>query len=186
MNTKTVLCFVILCTLGGRGAEFDLGIHGVLSVAVPAGWTVNGQPVARPNGTSIGYTFSFKPSGNANAKCLLSFIYVTNRPPDQATIRKDVLRISEKYVSVSVEKRILLRDFSLENGYGVYCVFTDASLVGKKIKAGEFKVMGSGEVQPSKDMLGAVSLFADDADGEDFKTMVKIINSLKVKPNATK
>ncbi len=31
-------------------------------------------------------------------------------------------------------------------------------------------------------MLGVVSLRADEADGKEFRAMVKIINSLKVKP----
>jgi hypothetical protein len=35
-------------------------------------------------------------------------------------------------------------------------------------------------------MLGVVSLFADEADGEELKAMIKIIDSLKVKPKDAK
>lgn len=69
----------------------------------------------------------------------------------------------------------------MESGYGAYCLFTDASMVGKKERTGDYKVMGSGQVQPSEGVVGVVSLFADEADGKDLKAMVRIINSLKVK-----
>ncbi len=36
------------------------------------------------------------------------------------------------------------------------------------------------------DMVGVVSLFTDDADGKELQAMVKIINSLKVKPKDAK
>jgi hypothetical protein len=59
-------------------------------------------------------------------------------------------------------------------------LFTDASLVGKKPKPGDYKVMGSGEIQPADNVVGVVSLFADEADGAELKAMIKIIDSLKV------
>jgi hypothetical protein len=175
--TITSIGLVILSALACYGAEFDLGTHGVLSVAVPDGWTATVEPPGKG-----GYALSFKPNGDANVKCLLTFLYTANRTPDKAVIRADVLRICEQFVSQSVEKKAELKDFSLEKGFGAYCVFTDASLVGKKVKPGDYKVMGSGQIQPSEDMLGVVSLFADDAAGKEFKAMVNIINSLKVTP----
>jgi len=117
---------------------------------------------------------------------LLTFAYTTNGAPNKEVIRKEVLRTCEEFVSESVEKKKNLRDSSLEKGYGAYCLFTDASLVGKKAKPGDYKVMGSGVVQPADNMLGVVSLFADEADGEELKAMIKIIDSLKVKPKDAK
>ena len=178
----TSICFIILSTFACVGAEFDLGTHGIVSVAVPDGWTVKGEPSNRPGEKAPGYTLSFTPAEDVNAKCLLTFLFVTSRPPDQAGIRGEVLRNCEQFVSESVEKKKNLKDFSLERGYGAYCVFTDASLVGKKAKPGQYKVMGSGQLQPSEDMVGVVSLFADDAESEEFTAMVSIINSLKVTP----
>ena len=145
-----------------------------------------GRTFDKPGGKAAGYTLSFKSADGANAKCLLTFLYVTSRPLDQAVIRAEVLRNCEQFVSESVEKKKNLKDFSLERGYGAYCVFTDASLVGKKAKPGQYKVMGSGQLQPSEDMVGVVSLFADDAESEEFTAMVSIINSLKVTPKDEK
>ena len=175
--TITSIGLVILSALASFGADFDLGTHGVLSVVVPDGWTAKVEPPGKG-----GYALSFQPSDGSNAKCLLTFLYGANRKPDKAVIRAAVLRICEQFVSQSVEIKAALEDFSLEKGLGAYCVFTDASLVGKEVKPGDYKVMGSGQIQPNEDMLGVVSLFADDGAGKEFEAMVNIINSLKVTP----
>jgi hypothetical protein len=180
-----ILCAVI-STFSIQAAEFDLGTHGTLSVTVPDSWSINGKAANRPDGTPIGYAFAIKPRSAANAKCLLTFAYTTNGAPNKEAIRKEVLRITEQFASESVEKKQNLKDFSLEKGYGCYCLFTDASLVGKKPPPGDYKVMGSGQVQPADNLVGVVSLFADEADGEEMQTMLKIINSLKVKLSSAK
>src|SRR6266481_2565497 len=157
MKIRVCICCIILSALASHGAEFDLGTHGKLSVTVPDDWSINGKAVNRPDGTAIGYAFAIKPRSDANAKCLLRFAYTTNGVPNKEIIRKEVLRICEEFVSESVEKKKNLKDFSLAKGYGAYCLFTDASLVGKNVKPGEYKIMGSGEVQPADNMVGAVS-----------------------------
>ena len=172
--------------LGCRAAEFDLGTRGTLSVGIPDDWRINGKEAKRPDGTEIGYVFAIKPRGEANAKCLLTLAYTTNGAPNKESIRKEVLRATEMFVAESVEKKQNLKDFSMGTGFGAYCLFTDASLVGKKAKPDDYKVMGSGQVQPGDNMVGVVSLFADDAEGSEMKTMLKIINSLKVTPKAAK
>ena len=186
MKIHTYIICILLSVLNSQAAEFDLGTHGTLTVGVPDDWSINRKAVNKPDGTPIGYAFAIKPRSDANAKCLLTFAYTTNGAPNKEVIRKEVLRITEQFVSESVEKTKNLRDFSLQAGFGCYCLFTDASLVGKKAKPGDYKVMGSGQVQPADNVLGVVSLFADEADGVEMKTMLKIINSLKVKPSDAK
>ena len=176
-TTITSVVFLILTALASFGADFDLGTHGVLSVVVPDGWTAKVEPPGKG-----GYALSFQPTDGSNVKCLLTFLYGANRKPDKAVIRAALLQSCEQFLSQSVEKKADLKDFSLEKGFGAYCVFTDASLVGKEVKPGNYKVMGSGQIQPNEDMLGVVSMFGDDAAGKEFKAMVNIINSLKVTP----
>jgi hypothetical protein len=188
MKILVCICCIILSAFASQGAEFDLGTHGTLSVDVPDDWNINGKAVAvnRPDGSAIGYAFAIKPRSDANARCLLTFVYTTNGVPNKETIRKDVLRSCEGFVAKSVEKKKNLKDFSLDTGYGAYCLFTDASLVGKNPKRGDYKVLGNGLVQPGDNMTGVVGLFVDDADGLELKAMIKIINSLKMKPSDAK
>jgi hypothetical protein len=186
MKIHVYVCCIIFFALASQAAEFDLGTHGTLSVTVPDNWSINGKAANRPDGTPIGYALAIKSRTAENAKCLLTFAYTTNGAPNKEAIRKEVLRITEQFVSESVEKKQNLKDFSLEKGYGCYCLFTDASLVGKKTPPGEHKVMGSGQAQPADNLVGVVSLFADEADGEEMQAMLKIINSLKVRPKDAK
>jgi len=162
-------------------AEFDLGTYGILSFAVPNTWTANSNPAKRADGSPVGHSFIFKPRSQANARCMLSIAYVKSAKPEKERIRREVLRATEEFAAQSVEKKANLRDFSLKQGYGAYCVFTDASLVGKPSKKDDYKVMGSGKIQLSEEVVGVVSLFADDIDGPEFKSMLAIINSLELK-----
>jgi hypothetical protein len=182
MKIHAYIVCILLSVLSSGAAEFDLGTHGTLSVSVPEDWSINGKAVDRPDGSPLGYVFAIKPRSDANAKCLLTFAYTTNGAPNRETVRKEVLRITRQLVSKSVEKKQNLKDFSLEPGFGSYCLFTDATLVGKKAKPGDYKVLASGEVQPADNMVGVVSLFADEADGPEMEAMFKMINSLKVTP----
>ncbi len=180
MKITTCICWIIFSVLASHGGEFDLGAHGTLSVTVPGDWNIKAQPAPGLDGKPKGYLFAITPRSNANAKCMLTLMYSTNGIPNKEAIRAAVLRIGDQFVGGSVEKKKILKEFSLERGYGAYCVFTDASLIGKGVRAGEYKVMGVGEVQPDDNLAGAVTMFADDGDGREFKSMVNIINSLKV------
>ncbi|WP_395739521.1 hypothetical protein [Prosthecobacter sp.] len=186
MKTLTCLICLLLSVLTSPAADFDLGTRGTLSVGVPEDWTVNGKAVNDPDGTPIGYAFAFKPRSEAHAKCLLTFGYTTNGAPNKDDIQEKVLRATEQFVPGSVEKKQNLKDFSPGTGCGFYCLFTDASLVGKAAKPDDYKVMGSGVVQPGDNMVGVVSLFADEAEGVEMKAMLKIISSLEIKPGKTK
>ena len=176
----------LLISITAFGADFDLGSYGVLSIDVPDEWVVNDKAINNSEGDPLGYAFAFKPRSGANAKCLLTFAWVGNERPDKPIIKKELIKSCEMFLSQSVEKKINLKYFSPKTGCGAYCILTDASLVGKKVKTGEYKVMGSGQIQPGNYMLGIVSIFADDAKSKEFKAMIEIINSLKVSTSAKK
>ncbi|MEY2409061.1 MAG: hypothetical protein QOF48_1731 [Verrucomicrobiota bacterium] len=183
MKTRSLAGFLLLCAFACAGADFDLGAHGVLSSTVPAGWTAS-RVAARSGPSRSAFAIAFKPTNEANAECLLSLIYIPARAPQMTTLRKDVLKASEHMIAESVEKQQVLKEFTLAKGCGAYCVFTDASLVGKAVQRGEYKVVANGQVQPSEDVLGVVSLLADDVTSTEFKAMLAIVNSLKIKPRA--
>ncbi len=183
---KSLLACLLLSLLTAPAADFDLGPRGTLSATLPEGWAADVQPAGRPGGKTLGYTVAFKPPGDANAKCLLTLIFLPHRPLDKAVLHAEMLRSAERFVAGSVEQKKTLKEFALKEGFGAYCVFTDADLAGKPPKRGDYKVLGSGQVQPAADTLGVVSLFADEADGKEFKAMIQIINSLQLKAKDAK
>jgi len=184
---KTILTFGFILVLSSvcLAADVDLGSRGILSFVVPDTWTAaNSNPAKSTDGSPVGFAFAFKPRNQANAKCLLTLAYTKKTKLDKERIRREVLRATEGFAAQSVEKKANLKDFAIKQGYGVYCIFTDASLVGKETKRDDYKVMASGQIQLSDEVLGVVSIFADAADGLEFKSMLAIINSLDLKPKA--
>lgn len=184
MKIILTLGLIIVFSAVCPAAEVDLGTRGILSIAVPDGWTTNSKAANKPDGSPVGFALVFKPRSEANAKCLLTLAYVKKTKLDKERIRREVLRTTEEFAAQSVEKKANLKDFALKQGYGAYCVFTDASLVGKESKRDDYKVMGSGQVQLSEEVLAVVSIFAGVADGPEFNSMLAIINSLELKPKA--
>jgi len=178
----TTLGFIIAVSIACPAAEVDLGTRGSLSFTLPETWTVNSNPADRPDGSLVGFALAFKPRNQANAKCLLTLAYVKKTPLDKERIRQEVLQATEQFAAQSVEKKANLKDFALKQGHGTYCVFTDAALVEKAPRKDDYKVMGSGKIQLSEEALGVVSIFADAADGPEFKAMLSIINSLGLEP----
>lgn len=152
----------------------------MLSLSVPEGWKAECRAKKMPDGTEKGFILGFEPTNNPVAGCLINFSYITNEEPNKATLQKDLLRMAEGIVPKSVEKKATVKEFSLEKGYGAYCLFTDASLVGKPVPKGEFRVMGVGLIQPSTDALGVVSMMTDDATTKEFKMLLKVIDTVKL------
>ena len=58
--------------------------------------------------------------------------------------------------------------------------------MGKPVTRDEFRVMAVGHIILSKKVIGFVSLFADDKEGEEMQTMIKVVNSLGVGPRIRK
>jgi hypothetical protein len=180
MKLISTLWFLCLCIVSVQAAEFDMNGHGKLSLDPPPNWTVGGQPATKPDGSAVGYALVIKPANDAHAKGLRTFAYVDEGAPNRERIRKRVLAACRQFVARSKEKKATLRDFALEKGYGAYCLFTDAVATRKSTNIDDYKVMGSGILQLSDQVTGVVSIFADDADGEDFKEMLRAINTLKL------
>jgi hypothetical protein len=152
----------------------DLGAHGTLAVAVPKGWTMSTQ---KEEDSGVAVTLS--PPAGVNAKLLLNVAFVPEpKPVSKDEVQEKVLSVCDQFVDASVEKKKTLREFSLTgSAFGSYCVFTDASLVGKASKPDEFKVIGVGIIRYSDDVMAAVSIAGDDEKGPDFGAMMAAITS---------
>lgn len=177
MKRPLCLLALILLPLALSAETIDLGLHGSLSIAVPKGWTVSTQ---KEEDSGVAITLS--PVGPENAKCILSVAVVPDpKPVAKEEIDEKVLSVCEQFVDASVEKKSVLRPFTVTNGaFGSYCVFTDASLVGKPTKRDEFKVIGIGIIRFRDDLMAAVSIAADDEKGPDFAAMLAAVSGATV------
>jgi hypothetical protein len=176
MKRWLALCALMLLP-GLAGAEtLDLGIHGKFSVAVPKDWTYSVQRME-----DTGFALTLSAPGDANAKCVLTLVYAENPGPvSKDKVQSDVLAACDQFVAESVEKAKVLREFDVPGAYGVYCVFTDASLVGKPVQRDAYKAVAMGEVHLSDDVTMSASMLFDDEKGPEFKAMLATVSSASV------
>ncbi len=179
MNTKLLGIALLLLPALSPAESVDLGLHGTLTIAVPSHWTLSSH---KEEDSGVAITLS--PPGAENAKCILNVTFVPEpKPVPKETIDEQVLSVSDQFVGESVEKAKVLRDFGFTGGvYGSYCVFTDASRVGRPVVHDVFKVIGIGIVRFRDDVMAAVSLAADDVKGPDFTAMLAAVRTAAVSP----
>jgi hypothetical protein len=174
MKRLLPLLGLLLLPAFASAETIDLGTHGALAVTVPKGWTLSTQ---KEEDSGVAVTLS--PPAGVNAKLLLNVAFVPEpKPVSKDEVQEKVLSVCDQFVDASVEKKKTLRDFALNgSAFGSYCIFTDASLVGRVSKPDEFKVIGVGIIRFSDDVISAVSLAGDDEKGSDFSAMMAAVSS---------
>jgi hypothetical protein len=174
MNRLLPLLALLLLPALASAETIDLGTRGSLAITVPKGWTLSTQ---KEEDSGVAVTLS--PPAGVNAKLLLNIAFVPEpKPVSKDEIQEKVLSVCDQFVDASVEKKKTLRDFGLTgSAFGSYCLFTDASLVGKASKPDEFKVIGVGIIRYSDDVMAAVSVAGDDEKGSDFTAMMAAVSS---------
>jgi hypothetical protein len=153
-----------------------LGKHGEFDIAVPLGWdcSAQGEP-------GVGRGITLKPKGGANAQCMITLMYLPQPTRmGKERIRQNFEKACEEIAAGSVEGKAILREFALAHGYGVYSVFTDASLAGQPASPGNYKVTAAGMVQFSDDVLAIVSLFSDDEKSPENLAMMNALVGARV------
>jgi hypothetical protein len=174
---RSLLLWALMALPLAAGAEtLDLGPHGKFSVAVPKDWTYSVQKMEE-----TGYALTLTAPGDANATCVVTLVYADDPAPlSKEKVQADVLAACDQFVAESVEKVKVLREFDVPGAYGVYCLFTDASRVGKPVERGSFKAVALGEVHLTDDLTMSASLLFDDEKGPELKAMLAAISSASV------
>jgi hypothetical protein len=176
MKRGLLLLALLALPLLSRAETVDLGTHGKFSVTVPQGWKYSVQKMEE-----TGFAITLSPPGAANASCLLTLVYVDNPEPlSKDRVQGQVLSACDQFVDQSVEKKKTLQEFTIPGAYGAYCLFTDASMVGKPPQKDMFKVVALGEVFLADDLTMSVSMLFDDAKGPEFQAMLEAVSSCGV------
>jgi hypothetical protein len=177
MKGSALLLALALLPLAARSESVDVGLLGSASVTPPKDWTMTSQK-EEDSGVAITLT---APAGT-NANLIINLTGVPKEEPvTREMVRDAVLTISDKFVDESVEKRKDLRDLKIE-GYGYYCVFTDASLVGKPSKKDEFKVVGVGAAHLTDGLMATIGISCDDEKGPEFAAMLEAVATVSFTP----
>ena len=178
-SLKTALLSLCVLTLGAvlHADDFDLGKAGKLSVAISSKWTATTRPLG-----DVGLEISLQPKNKTNAKALISvFTPKSPLPPvTDAELDRKFTIVCQKFVPESVEQKVSLKPYKLQAGHGVYTLFTDALLVDKPSKPGDYKVMEPGIIKLNDSVQIMVTLFADDANGYELTAMRSAVESIRL------
>ncbi|WP_395745477.1 hypothetical protein [Prosthecobacter sp.] len=176
---KTLGESLVYCTFARPKAEpqeFAMGGMGKLRLVVPAGWQVGNHCVTRGIGAGEQHTLSLFSATDPNKNWKMTFFNSAVRYKTQQDLRLTAQRFAPPD---AVEGAGNWQDIPLKHGVGCQAVFTDAALVDKPIEPGKAKVISSGFVAPEEDVLGTVTIFADDAKDADFLAAIQALGSIE-------
>jgi hypothetical protein len=173
INPRLLLSALLLLPLSALAETVDLGAHGTLTIDVPKDWKLTSTK------QDTGVDLVIAAPGGANAQLLFGVIYVPNGATAvKADVDGKVLGEAGGFLSMAVEKKAELRKYSMTgDAYGSYCVFTDASLVGKPPQKDNFKVISVGILWFNDSVGVSVSQVCDDEKGPEFAAMLAMTNS---------
>jgi hypothetical protein len=178
MKRLLPLLALLLLPLSAPADTVDLGTHGTLTITPPKGWTIVTQKEE-----DAGFVLLFSPPPDVNAKLIMNVVFPPEKQPlSKQAIQEEAEAAGDQWVDSSVEKKKVVREFKLSAGYGAYCVFTDASRVGKPPEKDNFKMVATGILWFSDDVKAGVTLVADDEKGPDFMAMVAAVSSATLGP----
>jgi hypothetical protein len=178
MKRFTFLAALLLTAVVARSETFDVGIRGAYSITPPKDWTITSQPEE-----DSGLALTLSPPAAVNASGIINLTFVPkDEPVTKDQVKEAVLALGDKFAEQSVEKKKELREFTTSQGYGYYCVFTDASLVGQPPKKDSFKVVAVGIIHVNDDLLATVGISCDDEKGPDFAAVMAALSSATFSP----
>jgi len=177
MKRVFLVSALLLAPAFAPAETLDLGTRGTFSVAPPKGWTFSST-----REEDIGYVVVLSPPGEANAQFVLNLVFTEKgEASSNDEVRDKALAAADQFVGSSVEKRKVLREFSMPAGsFGAYCVFTDASVVGQPPKKDVFKMIAVGIIRLSDGVSASVNLLFDDEKGPEFASMLAAVSSARV------
>jgi hypothetical protein len=172
MKRFTFLAALLLTAAIARSETFDVGVRGTYTLTPPKDWTVSSQA---EEDSGLALTLTAPASVNASGIVNLTFV-PKDEPVSKEQVKEAVIALGDKFVDQSVEKKKIVQEFSVGQGYGYYCVFTDASLVGQPPKKDSFKVVAVGIIRVNDDLLATIGLSCDDEKGPDLAALLACLS----------
>lgn len=174
----------LLLFLGGtlaacaQSETLDLGGRGRLSLFLPGEWKID---TTQFGGQGTLTLTPAKSGVNASGTLTVTFPDV-DRFDTKARLKLRVEADGHAVAESSVEGKAYAREFTLSQGYGFYCNFTDRDLRGRPSQAGNYKVMTMGRIRLAADVLVEVQLMADAFNDEAYQQMLGAVEGMEFTP----
>lgn len=176
----SLLLIVLVCGFAHAG-DLAVSAKEPVIVVAPDQWQSSKDK-------SLGGAFPFEtyrvtPPGNRNAVCLIS-IYDKDKPQfaDPEFLKKIVRGDSRPYVGSPDElAKLELKELKINSGLGFYANFVDPDLVGKPVTQGSYKTATPVILSLGSKYLIKVTILCDEINGADYRDMIKIVESIRIK-----
>jgi hypothetical protein len=173
---------LIYCTFArpkNEPQEFEMGAMGRLRFVVPAAWQLGNHSVTTGIGTAEQHTLALFSPTDPNKTWKMTFFNSSMHYKMQKDIEMTAQTVQQSAAARSVEGAGKMEEIKLKHGVGCQAVFTDASLADKPVEPGNAKVICSALVAPLPDVLGTVTVSADDAKDADFLAAIQALGSIE-------
>lgn len=176
---RPLLLFLGLVSLAAAQSEtLDLAGRGQLTLFLLGEWKIDTAQFRGQGSVSI---TPLKES--VNAACNLTVTYPeTDSYDTKARLKLRVEADGYAIAESSVEGKAYGREFSLRDGYGFYCNFTDRDLRGRPSQRGNYKVISLGRIRLAADVLVEVQIMADSFTEEAYQQLLGAIEGMEFKP----
>lgn len=178
---KSLACKEFPKAVGGE-MKFALPNLGTVRLVVPAGWLVGNLTAAKEKDLPVQHTLSLFSPVDPNQHWKLTFFASETKYSTLEEIKELAARAQQPAAAGSVEGNTDLKEITLKRGVGCQATYTDASLAGKPVEIGNAKVISSGFLAPQSDILGSITIFADDAKDPEFQAAVKALETIEFAP----
>jgi hypothetical protein len=172
-----LLALAVTCT-NSRANEYPWPDRGVISLTSAKNWEFSVDYLA-----AVGIEINAESKSPNQATLQIRFISLPVDNPLLGSSSQERLRsLMGPAIASSVEKRIKPIALKLAQGTGWYGEVTDASLVGKPIEKGNFKVMRQADIAFDATTFAVATMQFDAPAGSEPTEMLAMIESLRFIP----
>ncbi|MCF7786552.1 MAG: hypothetical protein K9N47_10545 [Prosthecobacter sp.] len=167
----------------GPGQQFLMGSMGRLQMDVPPAWRAGNLCVTQGIGTGEQHTLSLFSIADPNKSWKMTFF---NSEVRYKTLN-DIQQTAQRFAAAgSVEGEGQMQEIKLKQGVGCHAENTDASPDDGPTEAVKAKVVSTAFVAPVPNVLGTITIFADDAKDPDFLAAIQALGTMEWVSEKTK
>ena len=181
-NLAQSLAYGPIPSAQGGPQSFELGALGRLQIEVPAAWHVGHSCVVKSAGLPEQHTLSFFSASDPNKTWKMTFFKSSARYKTLASIQQTATSMKPPAADGLAEPPVSWQEIKLKQGVGCYAESPNASQAGKPIEIGNPKVFVTAFVAPVPEVLGTITLAADDAKDPDLQASIQALGGIEWEP----
>jgi len=176
---KKIFALFLFSAVGllAQAEKINLGARGSLTVYLADNWKFD---TADYGDRRIVKITPKAEKVNANMELTITFPE-TDRFDTKARLKMRVEIDAMRFAEQSVEGKARAKEFSLANGFGYYCSFTDPALVGKPPQPGNFKTISVGIIRLAADVVVEVAISADGFNSDPYNELLGAVEGMEFK-----